>query len=308
MRWMTLNFIRQLIPDYITAILVQELGKRKLQWLGQGPVVTAETKATIRKYLEDKRFTRKDPDESPLLGHITWRIEDPPRLIRLAFGLDDGLVTIEEFCTHEFFNTIELSCSLELDQWRIFRGINGCKVPEKLLNAPWTTEKCDFLEMLLRCNASLDWIGTTSGEIAEEGLMQALRVGNARAVRLLVTKAGSWDTQGLNGLNPCWPDNAEDLASGPWPMEELVRDDGYHKPKGVGVVSQTKHLRTAVLEAGCQKHVVKELLMAEDTNIDFGDRVVLDWAVEKRLLGDERGPWLLSMLSLCADASTIADC
>ena len=299
---MTLNFIRQLIPDYITAVLVQELGRRRLRWLGQGTVVTRETESTIRQYLEDKRFTRKRPDESPLFRHITWRVENPPRLICLSFGLDDGLVTTEERRIYEWFNSVQVSLSPERDQWKIFCGINGCRVPEKLLNGPWTTEKCDFLEMLLRGNASVDWVGTTSGEIAEEGLTQALREGNARAMRLLVTRAGACNPQEIYRY-PYWLDNAKDLASGPWPMEDLLLDDCL-EPRGVGVVPQTKHLRTAVLEAGCQRDIVRELLMVEDTNIDFEDQTVIDWAVEQRLLGDERGRWLLSMLPLSADVSS----
>ena len=294
MRWMTLTFIRQLIPNYITTILVRELGKRRLQWLGKGPLVTRETASTIRQYLEDKCFTKKNSDNPLLFGNIRWRVENPPRLIHLFLGLGDGLVTIEERPIYETEGSVQYTVSLSAgrDQWRIFCGINGCRVPRKLLNAPWTTEKCDLLKMLLRGNASVDWVGTTSGEIAEQGLMQALRAGNARATRLLVTRAGSGDPRGLWDV-PCSPHY---LAFGSR-MEEFSLDDPY-KMRGVGVIPQTKHLRTAVLEAGCQRDVVETLLLAEDKNIDFEDRLILDWAVEKRLLGDERGLWLLSMLSM----------
>lgn len=87
------------------------------------------------------------------------------------------------------------------------------------------------------------------------------------------------------------------MERGPWPKEGLVQAKASYL-RGVGVVPQTKHLRTAVLEANCRQDVVETLLMAEDTNIDIGDRVILDWAVERRSLGDKRGAWLLSMLSL----------
>lgn len=302
LRWMTLTFIRQLIPDYITKTLVRELGRRRLQWLGKGPLVTRETESTIRQYLEDDCFTKRDPDNPPLFGNISWRVENPPRLIRLSFGLDDGLVTVEEHHIYAWENSVQYvrSLSAERDQWRIFCGINGCKVPGKVLHGPWTTEKCDLLEMLLWGNATVDWVGTTGGEVAEKGLMQALREGNARATRLLVTRPGSSDPQGLWGF-PYSPDYTEGVASGPWPMEDLFLADPLEL-RGVGVVPQTKHLRTAVLEAGCKRDVVESLLMAEDTKIDFDDRVILDWALEKRLLGDERGPWLHSKLSLRAAA------
>ena len=309
MRWMTWTFIRQLIPDYITKTLVRELSERGLQWMGKGPLVTKETESTIRQYLEDNtvRFTKRNQDDPPVFWSISWRIENPPRFIRLSFGLHDGLVTIEDRRVHGLDRSAQhvRSLSAERDQWRIFCGINGCKVPEKLLHGPWTTEKCDFLEMVIRGNATVDWVGTTSGEVAEKGLMQALREGNARATRLLVTRAGSLVPQGLWGLpySHSSSTDIEKLDSGPWPREDLVQANGFDL-RGVGVIPRTKHLRTAVLEAGCQQDIVETLFMAEDTNIDVEDRFILHWAIEKRVIGDERGPWLLSMLSLRAAGGT----
>lgn len=303
LRWMTLPFVRHLVIDYITKTLVRELSERGLQWLGKGPLVTKDTEFTIRQYLEDNsfHFTKRNQDDPPMFGDVSWRIEKPPRIIRLSIGLHNGVVTIEErrILVHVLENSTQYvrSSSAQRDQWMIFCGINGCKVPGKLLHGPWTTEKCDFLELVLEGNATVDWVGTTSGEIAEKGLMQALREKNARATRLLVTRAGSGDPQGLRGF-PYSPysSSCERLESGPWPKEDLfhAKVSGL---RGVGVVPRTKHLRTAVLEAGCQQDVIIALFMAEDRNIEVEDRITLDWAIEKRALGDERGQWLLSMLS-----------
>ncbi len=303
MRWMTLAFIRQLIPDYITKTLVRELSERGLQWLGKGPLVTKETESTIRRYLEDNavRFTNMNPDDPPVFGNVSWRIEKPPRFIRVSFGLHDGLVTIEERQIHGFDNVPQYvwSSSAERSQWRVFCGVNGCRIPGKLLHGPWTAEKCNFLEMVIRGNATVDWVGTTSGEIAEVGLTQALREGNTRATRLLVTRAGWGDPRTLWGF-PYSPNSntREEVDSGPWPREDLFQAS-VSDLRGVGVVPRTKHLRTAVLEAGCQEDIVKTLLMAEDKNIDVDDRRILDWAVEKRVLGDKRGPWLFDALVTC---------
>lgn len=152
-RWMTLTFVRQLIPDYITKILVRELSERGLQWLRNGPVVTKETESTIRQYLENKsvRFAKSNQDDLPVFGNISWRIEDPPRLIRLSFGLHDGLVTIEErriYGVEEFAQHVR-PLSAERDQWRIICGVSGCEVPDTLLHGPWTGERCDFLELVI---------------------------------------------------------------------------------------------------------------------------------------------------------------
>lgn len=303
MRWMTLSFLRKLIPDYITKTLVRELGERRLQWLGKGPFVTKESESTIRQYLEDypARLTKRNQGDPPMFGLVNWRIENPPRYIRISFSLHDGMVTIEEGRIHQLENFTQYVRVLSADrhQWRIFCGINGCRVPRKLLHAPWTTDKCEFLEMVIRGNATVDWVNTTSGEIAELGLTQALQEGNARATRLLVTRAGSGNPQGLWGF-PCSTSSSDDIlpiSPGPWPRQFFFQHDNAFHMSGAGVVPQTRHLRIAVFEAGCRRDIVEILLEAENTNIDFGDRAILDWAIEKRVQGDERGPWLLSKLS-----------
>ena len=303
MRWMTWTFIRQLIPDYMTRTIVRELSKRRLQWLGKGPLVTKETEPTIRHYLEDHLLglTRRNQDDLPVVSYISWRIENPPRLIRLSFSQRDGIVAIEERCIHGCANSGQHVQLLSADrhQWRIFCGINGCKIPGKLLHGPWTTDKCDFLEMIIRGNATVDWVGTTSGEIAEEGLIQALREGNARATRLLVTRAGSDCPHGLWGF-PYYNDSIGyvKVEPEPWPRDGVFRADAIDVI-GAGVVPQTRHLRTAVLEAGCQRDIVEILLKTENNNIDLEDQAILDWAVGKKFRGDERGGWLLTKLSSC---------
>ena len=303
MRWMTLTFLRQLVPDYITKTIVRELSERRLQWLGKGPLVTKETEPTIRHYLEGHLLglTRRNQDDLPVVSYVSWRIEKPSRLIRLSFSFHDGVVTIEERSIHGCENSVQHVRLLSADrhQWRIFCGINGCKVPRKLLHGPWTTDKCDFLEMVIRGNATVDWVGTTSGEIAEEGLIQALREGNARATRLLVTRAGSGCSHGLWGF-PYYTDSIgfQKIEPGPWPREGVFKADAFDVT-GAGVVPQTRHLRTAVFDAGCQREIVEILLKTENTNIDLEDRAILDWAVGKKVRGDERGGWLLTKLSSC---------
>ena len=303
MRWMTLTFLRQLIPDYITKTIVRELSERRLQWLGKGPLVTKETEPRIRHYLEDRLLglTGRNQDDLPVVSYVSWRIEKPPRLIYLSFSLRDGIVTFEERYIHGCENSVQHVRLLSADrhQWGIFSGINGCKVPGKLLHGPWTTDKCDFLEMVIRGNATVDWVGTTSGEIAEEGLIQALREGNARATRLLMTRAGSVCPRGLWG--PSYYTNSigfQKIEPGPWPREGVLKTDAFDVT-GAGIVPQTRHLRTAVFEAGCRRDIVEMLLKTENTNINPEDRAILDWAAERKVRGDERGGWLLTKLSSC---------
>ena len=301
MKWMTLTFIRQLIPNYIVKTLVRELSERGLQWLGRGPLVTKETESAIRQYLENTiHLTKRIQGDSPVFGCISWLIENPLRLLRLSFSFHVGMVAIEERRIHVLEGAAQfiMSSSCERHQWRIFCGVNGFRIPDKLLHGPWTHEKCDFLEMLVRGNATIDWVGTLSGEIAEKGLMQALREGNSRATRLLVAKAGPGNPQGLWGsLYSSHSGDIQTLEPGPWPRAQSFEASALDV-RGVGVVPQTRHLRTAVIEAGFQQDIIKVLLMAEDTSIDAEDQALLEWAVEKSTQGDDRGSWLLSILSL----------
>ena len=305
LRWMTIDFLRQLVPEFITKTVVRELSQRALQWLGKGPLVTKVTETTIRQYLEDNAlcFTSSNQVDLPIFGNVSWLIENPRRFIRLSFGFHNGLVSIEE---RRLYGLREspwyfMSQFSEYDQWRVFCGIKGCKVPEKLLHGPWTTKKCDFLEMVIQGNATVDWVSTTSGEIAEQGLMQAVQEGNARATRLLVSS--SEPALAFNGL-PFSPDGdkIEKVGPGPWPRKDFVQAKADYVG-GIGVVPRTIHLRTAVIEAGCQQDVVESLLLGDDANIDFEDRAILDWAVERRFLGDERGQWLLSQISRAASST-----
>ena len=299
---MTWTFIRPIIIDSIVKFLVRELCDRGLQWLGKGPLVTEEAGSTIRQYIEENevRSEKRSQGDLPVLGCVGWLSEKPSKLIRISFSLREGMVTISEHPVHglQSGGLYVTSSPCNRHQWRLFCGAHGCTIPGKLLHEPWTSEKCDFLEMLVKGNATVDWVGTTGGEIADAGLMQALRAGNARATRLLVAKART--------CNPGVPwcihylsdgSGVQTQDSGLWPEAEVFQTS-YFDAKGVGVVPQTRHLRTAVVEAGCQQDVVEALITAEERNIDFEDRAILDWAVEKMVQDDERGPWLLSMLSL----------
>ena len=301
LRWMTIDFLRQLMPEFITKTVVREFSERGLQWLGNGPLVTKESGSTIRQYLEDNalRFTSSNQDDLLMFGNVSWRTENPCRFISLSFGLHNGLVSIEDQSLRGLRESAWciMSPATERDRWRVFCGVNGCKVPEKLLHGPWTTKKCDFLEIVIWGNATVDWVGTTSGEIAEQGLMQALREGNARATRLLVTRSGRGSCD-LPFTSESY--KIEKAVSGPWPREDLVQVKACVL-RGIGVVPRTIHLRTAVIEAGCQQDVVESLLVGDNVNIDFEDRAVLDWAVERKFQGDERGQWLLAKLSRAAE-------
>ena len=136
-------------------------------------------------------------------------------------------------------------------------------LPEKLLHGPWTDEKLDLLEMLCKAGATVDWVNTSAGEIAERGLDDAIMEGNLRAVTLL-TRAST----------PLW------MAL---------------RCKNVGVRIVTRHARLAVLEAGCNLDMVEALVQHPESTVDQNDRQVVAWAVKHDSEGSTKGGRLLEV-------------
>ncbi|KAI9880977.1 MAG: hypothetical protein M1830_009471 [Pleopsidium flavum] len=143
-------------------------------------------------------------------------------------------------------------------------AIKPSLIPEKLLHGPWTKEKVELLELLCQAGAAVDWVNTSAGEVAERGLEEAIMEGNLRALRLLM--------HGSSGAN-------------------------YY---GINVRIDTRHLRMAVMEAGCRQEIVEALAYDRDNGIDFSDEKVMAWAFKAQADGNEKGSWVLSLLDCCS--------
>lgn len=147
-----------------------------------------------------------------------------------------------------------------MTRWWVDRSENVL-LPEKLLHGPWTEAKLDLLEMLCRAGAMVDWVNTSTGEIAERGLNDAIMEGNLRAVKLL-TQSPVWITRKLACQN-------------------------------VGVRIDTRHARLAVQEAGCDLDIIEALLQHPKSTIDLNDRQIVAWAVKLDSEGSIKGRQLL---------------
>lgn len=189
------------------------------------------------------------------------------------------------------------------EMWILPKFDSRCQIPLRLLHGPWTDEKSDFLEFLMRllkpCNFGKQCYPAVTGsnlEMADSGLLEAIREGNMRATKNLVYV--------LFLENQDATDNEEKDFSQPRDRNTnrfvITQDDREHKPKEicrpwVGVVPQTHHLRVAVLEKGCPKHIVSWLYIARKSKIDWNDDQVMDWAARKEAEGEEIGSWLLGL-------------
>ncbi|KAK5019003.1 arsenicals resistance [Cryomyces antarcticus] len=67
---------------------------------------------------------------------------------------------------------------------RIHRGLS---LPNKLLHGPWSKDKLSLLNFLQDRGFIVDWKNTSSGEIATQGLLEAIRENNEHAVISLVS-------------------------------------------------------------------------------------------------------------------------
>ena len=236
-----------------------------------GPLVTKESEPVIRRYLKDNA-ARIDCAGRSQMGlpaqcktksywEIKWIDEPENREVLLGVGLQDGLVTLRE---REMSSFDDPHKAPQFSKWRICGGIEGCQIPEKLLRGPWTDEKCDFLEVLIRGNAEVDRVNSTSGEVAEQGLWEAIEEHNARAVRALVARVDPYHVP--------W-----DIAFAPYGVDSSYREDPICK--GVGIVPRQEHLRRT-LEDGCTWEVLSALLGAAKIDFDITTPDIQLWARE----------------------------
>ena len=173
-----------------------------------------------------------------------------------------------------------------------------CEIPEKLLHGPWTNERGHFLKLLLNGGAYVNWFDSTSGEVASQGLEDAIREDNSYAISMIkvrgmenmkIPSVKDIEQQTRKGIiDEC----LEDLEAGSLTIEELTDPhapwrmpfgNDQSKTTSIGVVPSTKHLKIAVLERGANVRVLKALLGGSgNTDIDCDDNEIVEWALQKR--------------------------
>ena len=195
--------------------------------------------------------------------------------------------------------------------WETYRpGIysSNLVIPEKLLRGPWTQEKGNFLMDLLRASARIDWINSTSGEVASKGLEDAIREDNLHAVRALVftDDLAMIEAESPDGFSPFGGEKQTcpthfDLQ-GPWLCSTTTF---WNVRSTVGVVPTTEHLRIAVVEMNCNPQIIWALVgCADKWAIDCDDPEIVQWALADKAkdylpsppLSVTKGEYLLRVL------------
>lgn len=95
---------------------------------------------------------------------------------------NDDFTSFSEFVQEPDGGDIWESCS-----WHTDKDVaSGVEIPESLLHGPWDEAKIKFLFWIVKLGgATIDWLNSTSGEVALEGLKNAITTGDTRAVHLL---------------------------------------------------------------------------------------------------------------------------
>ena len=295
LKWMTLHIFRESIDKFLIRTAAREFRDHSTTY---GAEKSLPTEAVYRRLLEDgdkclDHFKSQTDSWSSrtsnsrfqnlgiwLRGGRLLRLE----MNRLAIGLNIRLY-------HPGSHGIHL-CSEMVTILRQTWPTSGY-IPLRLLHGPWTNERCDFLEMLLKMELDVDRLDL---EIAEKGLEDAIRERNVRALGLL---KGFYEYPGFERSG-----EQESGAEGEYERRQIIQEFESHgyvyvstlNPWRVGVLPNTSHLRLAVIECDCPPDIVYRLLSGHTDHVDLEDRELVSWAVERKKQGDWRGEWLLKLL------------
>lgn len=279
LKWMDWDFLREYMPKELGRKLLTFFKAEGLDWMDGTSSKDLNFEFMDRLMKEYFRLAESPNEIIDDTWHSNrWRTRDS-RMVKLQLnplGLRYLVMVHRNECIFPYI----------LHQPLLLLSHGGCLIPEKLLRGPWTDEKCQMLDIVRRSRAMVDWINSTRGEVAMQGLHSALQESNLRAIRLL--------TNGKHrGRSPS-PQSAN--QGSPEPQDVNKPDTEY-----AITTARTEHLRTAVIDLGCSLDVVKCLLRPPNDQIDFDDPALLSWAVRERSEGNPRGDWLLRTMREAAD-------
>ncbi len=269
-RWMTWDFVMICMEKFFVRTLLRELRVRDLPW-PEGLRITEQSlrpwnggapvqESVVRDFVHER--LRLDARERLLNGDNTEEdfktvAYDSLHQSRVWGPDDDTLKVALDIDSQLGVLTLmtQRGTDVRVQEWEcLLVRDKSTVIPLKLLHGPWTGDKLSFIHALHCACAQIDPKNHIHREMARQGLMEAIREDNCQAVDLLTRPWRIW-------------------SSDPQPISE--------------------HLRVAVIERGCRRNIVKNLLRMGSVEID---PTLMSWAEEKREEGDESGQWLLDRL------------
>lgn len=168
--------------------------------------------------------------------------------------------------------------------WLLLEPCCGLLPPRKLLHGPWTEDKINFLSVLSLKIEDLPAVSPVHGEVAHEGLVQAVTESSEAAVCWLLSMSLRSDTELLR---------------------RAVIDHGCNKAIVNALVGQSlKHYHSGEHNS----EVTRSPSHAKHASaIDFLDPALWAWADKARLAGHSNGEWLMALLRERARAARLQD-
>lgn len=271
-RWMTLDFLHQCIPLYLKKEFHRTSKLSDLEHSAE-TVTGSLSKETAPKLISDPNEvkSRMRMEMFPDIGeHKQW-----------WFGTSNSFVSI---ISPQGWVNLHLPFEFEWLLGRMLHCEDGCLMPEKLLRGPWTPSQCEFLESLVHAGATIDWIGSTAGEVADLGFQDALKEQSTRAIRIF--------TQPF--------DHSRDRQRHIESRSRFFRRYGpsIFSPDrpGLGFRPTSRHLKLAAVDYDCSLEILRIVKFAGQfdlvVNKDRADRALFAWVEQKKSEGDARGLWL----------------
>jgi len=288
LKWMTLDFLHQCIRVFLVKTLLRRFRELELNWrTGDKP-----TEATVTQVLEEayERNSLGFGDEFLDLHSYTWDVSNQIRVV-LGIGLRDGLITLQVYTSKDGPNLRAINSY----RWRLLVCLGECRIPDKLLHGPWTDARCDFLDVVTRGGSSVDWVNTTSGEVADVGLKEALLEQNYRAVQLLVQNpwrgTAPWhDLDHLSRPNERSYRERRPNTKVPYKKRQVCckKSIEWH----VGVAPRIEHLRIAVIQKALHQGIVHCLLSGDRSKLDLEDKEIHEWIRQNEHAEEKNAGWL----------------
>ena len=318
LRWLDWGFVKLCMEAFAVKVLMRALKDQPWTWMDGMPVQRKVIEAFVHgifapEVLEAKKIMIRqrgimeelNPPPEPLITASlrVWRWDSLTTGNQLTLGLGprQGYILLMS-------SPLEVKDLTELDNcdtfcWRLFFPMETCDIPKKLLRGPWTDSKVNLLEALVGATSFIDWEGSLSGETAMQGLEDAVREGNFRAVDILTSESVVSQSLYPNDryfVEPSFADATFGLTKGPDPLP-LVRINllnGVNLRHTCDIEPTGELLNLAVVEKGCDRRIVHRLIWAQrSSETDWIPPETISWAVEKKEQYDERGQWLLDAIS-----------
>lgn len=272
-RWMTLDFLHQCIPLYLKKEFNRTSKIPNLEHSAETPTGSLSKETASPKLITDPHEvkSRLRMEMFPSNGeHKQW-----------WFGTSDSFVSI---ISPQGWVNLHLPFEFEWLLGRMLYCEKGCLMPEKLLRGPWTPSQCEFLESLVHAGATIDWIGSTAGEVADLGFQDALKEQSMRAIRIFIQPF----------------DHSRNRQQHIESRSRFFRRFGpsIFSPDspGLGFRPTSRHLKLAAVDYDCSLEILRIVKLAGQfdlvVNTNRADRALFAWAEQKKSEGDPRGLWL----------------